>query len=135
MVSGKPIPAPLTILDLILKTRGIILHNAAGYAVHAVSELAIGLMIALLRRIVTADAAIRAGADTIGLQVAAGRFTLGRQAVKHRLGARGRKLNGERQRRRRPPQVAALVLGNCRADLGDTPDNLMAGDHSGRPLA
>jgi D-3-phosphoglycerate dehydrogenase len=27
--------------------RGIILHNAAGYAVHAVSELAIGLMIAL----------------------------------------------------------------------------------------
>ena len=35
------------------KARGIILHNAAGYAVHAVSELAIGLMIALLRRIVS----------------------------------------------------------------------------------
>lgn len=34
------------------RTRGIILHNAAGYAVHAASELAIGLMIAVLRRIV-----------------------------------------------------------------------------------
>jgi phosphoglycerate dehydrogenase-like enzyme len=45
------------------KDRGIILHNAAGYAVHAVSELAIGLMIALLRRIVSADATIRAGGD------------------------------------------------------------------------
>jgi phosphoglycerate dehydrogenase-like enzyme len=45
------------------KARGIILHNAAGYAVHAVSELAIGLMIALLRRIVSADATIRAGGD------------------------------------------------------------------------
>ena len=45
------------------KARGIILHNAAGYAVHAVSELAIGLMIALLRRIVSADATIRAGSD------------------------------------------------------------------------
>jgi phosphoglycerate dehydrogenase-like enzyme len=42
------------------KARGIILHNAAGYAVHAVSELAIGLMIALLRRIVLADATVRA---------------------------------------------------------------------------
>jgi phosphoglycerate dehydrogenase-like enzyme len=41
------------------KARGIILHNAAGYAVHAVSELAIGLMIALLRRIVSADAVTR----------------------------------------------------------------------------
>jgi phosphoglycerate dehydrogenase-like enzyme len=45
------------------KARGIILHNAAGYAVHAVSELAIGLMIAALRRIVSADATIRAGGD------------------------------------------------------------------------
>ena len=45
------------------KARGIILHNAAGYAVHAVSELAIGLMIAVLRRIVSADATIRAGGD------------------------------------------------------------------------
>jgi phosphoglycerate dehydrogenase-like enzyme len=45
------------------KARGIILENAAGYAVHAVSELAIGLMIALFRRIVAADAAIRAGGD------------------------------------------------------------------------
>jgi phosphoglycerate dehydrogenase-like enzyme len=41
--------------------RGIVLHNAAGYAVHAVSELAIGLMIALLRRIIPADAKTRAG--------------------------------------------------------------------------
>ena len=45
------------------KARGIILHNAAGYAVHAVSELAIGLMIALLRRIVSADAIVRAAGD------------------------------------------------------------------------
>ena len=45
------------------KARGIILHNAAGYAVHAVSELAIGLMIATLRRIVSADATVRAGGD------------------------------------------------------------------------
>lgn len=35
------------------KARGIILRNAAGYAVHAVSELAIALMIAVLRRIVS----------------------------------------------------------------------------------
>jgi len=45
------------------KAHGIILHNAAGYAVHAVSELAIGLMIALLRRIVSADATVRAAGD------------------------------------------------------------------------
>jgi phosphoglycerate dehydrogenase-like enzyme len=45
------------------KARGIILHNAAGYAIHAVSELAIGLMFALLRRIVSADAITRAGGD------------------------------------------------------------------------
>jgi phosphoglycerate dehydrogenase-like enzyme len=45
------------------RARGIILRNAAGYAVHAASELAIGLMIAVLRRIVSADAAIRAGRD------------------------------------------------------------------------
>jgi phosphoglycerate dehydrogenase-like enzyme len=43
------------------KARGIILHNAAGYAVHAVSELAIGLMITLLRRIVSGNAVIRSG--------------------------------------------------------------------------
>jgi phosphoglycerate dehydrogenase-like enzyme len=43
------------------KNRGIVIHNAAGYAVHAVSELAIGLMIALLRRIIPADAKTRTG--------------------------------------------------------------------------
>jgi phosphoglycerate dehydrogenase-like enzyme len=43
------------------KARGIILHNAAGYAVHAVSELAIGLMISLFRRIILADSKIRSG--------------------------------------------------------------------------
>jgi phosphoglycerate dehydrogenase-like enzyme len=43
------------------KARGIVVHNAAGYAVHAVSELAIGLMIALLRRVVRADALVRSG--------------------------------------------------------------------------
>jgi phosphoglycerate dehydrogenase-like enzyme len=45
------------------RARGIIVRNAAGYAVHAVSELAIGLMIAVLRRIVSADATVRAGRD------------------------------------------------------------------------
>jgi phosphoglycerate dehydrogenase-like enzyme len=45
------------------KARGIILDNAAGYAVHAVSELAIGMMIAVLRRIVSADATVRSGGD------------------------------------------------------------------------
>jgi phosphoglycerate dehydrogenase-like enzyme len=49
------------------KARGIILCNAAGYAVHAVSELAIGLMIAVLRRIVSADATIRVGRGNRGL--------------------------------------------------------------------
>src|ERR1700740_3410177 len=43
------------------KNRGIVIHNAAGYAVHAVSELAIGLMIALLRRIIPAGAKTRNG--------------------------------------------------------------------------
>ena len=43
------------------KARRIVVHNAAGYAVHAVSELAIGLMITLFRRIVAADAAVRSG--------------------------------------------------------------------------
>jgi phosphoglycerate dehydrogenase-like enzyme len=43
------------------QNRGIVVHNAAGYAIHAVSELAIGLMIALLRRIIPADAKTRAG--------------------------------------------------------------------------
>jgi D-3-phosphoglycerate dehydrogenase len=43
------------------RARGIIVRNAAGYAVHAVSELAIGLMIAVLRRIVSSDTTVRAG--------------------------------------------------------------------------
>jgi phosphoglycerate dehydrogenase-like enzyme len=43
--------------------RGIILHNAAGYAVHAVSELTFGLIVAVLRRIVSADQTVRAGGD------------------------------------------------------------------------
>ena len=45
------------------KARGIILHNAEGYAVHAVSELVFGLIVAVLRRIVSADATVRAGGD------------------------------------------------------------------------
>src|SRR5580700_2770130 len=49
------------------KARGVVLHNAAGYAVHAVSELAIGLMIALLRRIISANAKTRAGGTNDGL--------------------------------------------------------------------
>lgn len=49
------------------KARGIILHNAEGYAVHAVSELAVGLMITLLRRIVSADRVTRSGGSNRGL--------------------------------------------------------------------
>ena len=39
------------------------LHNAVGYAVHAVSESANGLMLAVLRRIVSADTTILTGSD------------------------------------------------------------------------
>ena len=49
------------------KARGIVLQNAAGYAVHAVSELAIGLMIVLLRRIVSANVTVRAAGDNRGM--------------------------------------------------------------------
>lgn len=49
------------------KARGIIVYNAAGYAVYAVSELAIGLMIALFRRIVAVDALVRSGGSNRGL--------------------------------------------------------------------
>jgi phosphoglycerate dehydrogenase-like enzyme len=49
------------------KNRGIVIHNAAGYAVYAVSELAVGMMIALLRRIIPADAKARAGGTNGGL--------------------------------------------------------------------
>ncbi len=47
------------------RARGIILHNAAGYAVHAVSELAIGLMIELFGKTLGVI-----GCGSIGLQVA-----------------------------------------------------------------
>jgi phosphoglycerate dehydrogenase-like enzyme len=47
--------------------RGIVVQNAAGYALHAVSELAIGLMIALFRRIIPANTKARAGGTNEGL--------------------------------------------------------------------
>jgi phosphoglycerate dehydrogenase-like enzyme len=49
------------------KARGIMVQHAAGYALHAVSELAIGLMIALFRRIIQANAKARAGGTNEGL--------------------------------------------------------------------
>jgi phosphoglycerate dehydrogenase-like enzyme len=49
------------------KTRGIAVQNAAGYALHAVSELAIGLMISLFRRIIQANAKARSGGTNEGL--------------------------------------------------------------------
>jgi phosphoglycerate dehydrogenase-like enzyme len=49
------------------KARGIKVQNAAGYALHAVSELAIGLMIALFRRTIQANAKARAGGTNEGL--------------------------------------------------------------------
>lgn len=49
------------------KARGIIVQNAAGYALHAVSELAFGLMIALFRRIIQANTKARAGGTNEGL--------------------------------------------------------------------
>ena len=51
----------------VCKARGIMVQNAAGYALHAVSELAIGLMIALFRRIIQANAKARAGGTNEGL--------------------------------------------------------------------
>jgi phosphoglycerate dehydrogenase-like enzyme len=63
------------------KARGIILYNAAGYATHAVSELAIGLMIAVLRRIGAADRIARAGGDN--------RELLGRELFAKTLGIVG----------------------------------------------
>jgi phosphoglycerate dehydrogenase-like enzyme len=47
------------------KHRGIVVQNAAGYAVHAVSELVIGMTIALLRRIVPEDALVRSGGTNV----------------------------------------------------------------------
>lgn len=41
--------------------RGIIVKNAAGYATHAVAELAVGMMIAVYRKIVGGDAITRIG--------------------------------------------------------------------------
>ena len=49
------------------KAHGIILHNAAGYAIYAVSELAIGLVIALLRQIIPSNAKARASGTNDGL--------------------------------------------------------------------
>lgn len=49
------------------KARGILIENAAGYALHAVSELAIGLMISLFRRIIEANAKARSGSANEGL--------------------------------------------------------------------
>lgn len=43
------------------KKRGITVVNAAGYATHAVAELAIGMMIAVYRKIVGGDAITRIG--------------------------------------------------------------------------
>ncbi len=63
------------------QARGISLYNAAGYAVHAVSELAIGLMIALLRHVVVADATIRSGGSN--------RDLLGRELFGKTLGIVG----------------------------------------------
>jgi phosphoglycerate dehydrogenase-like enzyme len=49
------------------KTRGIVVQNAVGYALHAVSELAVGLMISLFRRIIQANAKTRSGGTNEGL--------------------------------------------------------------------
>ena len=49
------------------KEHGVVVYNAAGYAVHAVSELAIGLMVALLRHIVPADGLVRSGGTGQGI--------------------------------------------------------------------
>lgn len=49
------------------KERGIVVCNAQGYATDAVAELAIGLMIAVLRNIVPCDAVTREGKTRAGL--------------------------------------------------------------------
>lgn len=45
------------------KRRGITVRNAAGYSTYAVAELAIGMMIAVYRKIVGGDAITRLGGD------------------------------------------------------------------------
>ena len=45
------------------RQRGITVRNAAGYSTHAVAELAIGMMIAVYRKIVGGDAITRLGGD------------------------------------------------------------------------
>lgn len=45
------------------RKRGIQVVNAAGYSTEAVAELAIGMMIAVYRKIVSGDAVVRAGGD------------------------------------------------------------------------
>ena len=46
---------------------GITISNAPGYSTHAVAELALGLMIAVMRNLVPADAAVRANKTRSGL--------------------------------------------------------------------
>lgn len=49
------------------QSRGISVCNAAGYSTHAAAELAISMALALLRRGLEADRAVRAGQDKSGL--------------------------------------------------------------------
>lgn len=49
------------------KAMGITVCNAQGYSTMAVAELAVGLMITLLRRVISCDAAVRAGKTKDGL--------------------------------------------------------------------
>ncbi|MDR7871261.1 MAG: 2-hydroxyacid dehydrogenase [Tissierellaceae bacterium] len=50
----------------ICKEKGISVSNAAGYSTHSVAELAYGLMISLLRKIVTLDKVTRDGGTMAG---------------------------------------------------------------------
>ncbi|MEG1950342.1 MAG: NAD(P)-dependent oxidoreductase [Odoribacter sp.] len=49
------------------RKRGIIVCNAAGYSTHAVAELAIGMMIAVYRKIIGGDAVTRTLGDRQGM--------------------------------------------------------------------
>lgn len=50
----------------VCKERGIVVCNAAGYSTHSVAELAYGLMVALLRKVVPLDKVTRDGGTMAG---------------------------------------------------------------------
>ncbi len=51
------------------REKGIVVCNASGYSTHAVSELAVGLLLALMRQLVEQDVRTRSGGTRTGLSL------------------------------------------------------------------